>query len=155
MFIKRCTRNKNGKPHAYWQLVESYRTARGPRQRTVAYLGELSACEKHGWARLAVSADKVNDTCLYRTLDAILPLKPKIEMHLKQRIGELFAPEFELLLYDVTSTYFEGRCKANPQARYGYSPDHRPDCKQVCIALVAIRDGFPLGYEVFTAAVVM
>ena len=57
MFIKRCTGNKNGKPHAYWQLVESYRTARGPRHRTVAYLGELSACEKHGWARLAARLD--------------------------------------------------------------------------------------------------
>jgi hypothetical protein len=267
MFIKRCTRNKNGKPHAYWQLVESYRTVRGPRHRTIAYLGELSACEKHGWARLGaqldskaaskaqqqlllfeslsgpddtepvpdqvevnlksirvrntrdfgdvylaltlwralgldeffqeqgldsarqdvpwalmaciltiarfvepdselhvedtwyrrtgladmlgVSPDKVNDSRLYRTLDMVLPLKPKIEMHLKQRIGELFAPDFDLLLYDVTSTYFEGQCKANPQARYGYSRDHRPDCKQVCIALVATQDGFPLGYEVF------
>jgi transposase len=267
MFIKRCTRNKNGKPHTYWQLVESYRTARGPRHRTVAYLGELSACKKHGWARLAaqldskaaskaqqqlllferlsepddtepvpdqvevnldsvrvrntsdfgdvylalilwrtlgldeffqgqgldsarqdvpwalmaciltiarlvepdselhvedtwyrrtaladmlgVGADKVNDSRLYRTLDVVLPLKDKIQMHLKQRIGELFAPDFDLLLYDLTSTYFEGQCKANPQARYGYSRDHRPDCKQVCIALVATRDGFPLGYEVF------
>ena len=291
MFIKRCTRNKNGKPHAYWQLVESYRTARGPRHRTVAYLGELSACERHGWARLAaqldskaessaqqqlllfeslsepddnepvpdqvevnlesvrvrntrdfgdvylalilwrtlgypqrgwdeffqgqgldsarqvadapklwrrsdvpwalmaciltiarlvepdselhvedtwyrrtaladvlgISPDKVNDSRLYRTLDVVLPLKDKIQMHLKQRIGELFAPDFDLLLYDLTSTYgfgklttsFEGQCKANPQARYGYSRDHRPDCKQVCIALVATGDGFPLGYEVF------
>ena len=61
----------------------------------------------------------------------------------------LFAPDFDPLLYDVTSTYFEGQCKANPQARYGYSRDHRPECKQVCIALVATRDGFPLGYEVF------
>jgi transposase len=266
MFIKRCTRNKNGKRHAYWQLVESYRTARGPRHRTVAYLGELSATEKHGWARLAaqldskaaskaqqqlllfearedtddtepvpdqievnlksirvtntrdfgdvylaltlwrtlgldeffeqalalgrqevpwalvaciltiarfvepdselhvedtwyrrtaladmlgVSVDKVTDSRLYRTLDVVLPLKSEIEIHLKQRIGELLAVDFDLLLYDVTSTYFEGQCKANPQARYGYSRDHRPDCKQVCIALVATQDGFPLGYEVF------
>ena len=267
MFIKRCTRNKNGKPHAYWQLVESYRTARGPRHRTIAYLGELSACEKHGWARLAaqldskaarkaqqqlllleslsdphntelvpdqvqvnlnsvrirntrdfgdvylalilwrtlgldeffqeqgldsarqdvpwalmacivtiarfvepdselhvedtwyrrtsladmlgIRPDKVNDSRLYRTLDRVLPLKDKIQMHLKQRIGELFAPDFDLLLYDVTSTYFEGQCKANPEARYGYSRDHRGDCKQICIAVVATQDGFALGYEVF------
>jgi hypothetical protein len=84
-------------------------------------------------------------------------MNDKIQMHLKQRVGELFAPDFDLLLYDVTSTYgfgklttsFEGQCKANPQARYGYSRGHRPDCKQVCIALVATRDGFPLGNEVF------
>jgi hypothetical protein len=266
MFIKRCIRNKNGKPHAYWQLVESYRTARGPRHRTVAYLGELSSTDKRGWARLAdqldgkaakkarqqlflfqrrqdgddaepvpeqievnlksvrvtasrdfgdvflgltlwrtldldeffeaalpsgyedvpwalmaciltiarfvepdselhvedtwyrrtalsdmlgVGADKVNDSRLYRTLDVILPLKSRIENHLKQRIGELFAPDFDLLLYDVTSTYFEGQCKANPRAKHGYSRDHRPDCKQVCIGMVATEDGFPLGYEVF------
>jgi transposase len=54
-----------------------------------------------------------------------------------------------VLLYDVTSTYFEGEAAANPQARRGYSRDHRPDCKQVCIALVVTFDGFPLGYEVF------
>ena len=57
MFIKRCTRRKNGKHHTYWQLVESYRTARGPRHRTVAYLGELDPCEKQGWARLADQLD--------------------------------------------------------------------------------------------------
>jgi hypothetical protein len=57
MFIKRCTRRKNGKQHTYWQLVESYRTARGPRHRTVAYLGELNPCEKKGWARLADQLD--------------------------------------------------------------------------------------------------
>ena len=54
-----------------------------------------------------------------------------------------------MLLYDVTSTYFEGQAEANPQAQRGYSRDHRPDCKQVCIALVVTFDGFPLGYEVF------
>jgi len=266
MFVKRCTRSKDGKRHAYWQLVESYRTPRGPRHRTVAYLGELSGTEKRGWARLAaqldgkaarkaqqqgwlfetqgqgddsepvpeqievnlksiqvlgsrdfgdvflglilwrtldldeffekvlpsgreevpwalmaciltiarmvepdselhvedtwyrrtalpqmlaVRADQVNDTRLYRTLDMILPLKSQLETHLKGRIGELFSPDFDLLLYDVTSTYFEGLCQGNDQARQGYSRDHRPDCKQVCIALVVTRDGFPLAYEVF------
>ena len=57
MFIKRCTRRKNGKHHTYWQLVESYRTARGPRHRTVTYLGELNPSEKQGWARLAGQLD--------------------------------------------------------------------------------------------------
>jgi hypothetical protein len=68
---------------------------------------------------------------------------------LSRRCGELFAVENEVLLYDVTSTYFEGQAEANPLARRGYSRDHRPDCKQVCIALVVTFDGFPLGYEVF------
>jgi transposase len=265
MFLKRCARKKNGKPHTYWQLVESYRTPRGPRHRIVAYLGEMDANERCGWGRLAlhldgkaavqtqqlmlfdtvdthnndpvpqyvevdlkgvriertqdfgdvflaltlwrilgfdelfsknlpagreevswslmacvltiarfvepdselhvedtwyhrtalgqmlaVAAGKVNAARLYRTLDTILPLKPDIETHLKQRVGELFSPDFDLLLYDVTSTYFEGQAKANPQAKRGYSRDHRGDCKQVCIGLVATQDGFPLAYEVFS-----
>jgi len=264
MFLKRCTRTKDGKPHTYWQLVESYRTPRGPRHRVVAYLGELDKSERHGWGRLAlhldgkaaprarqltlfepadtddpdpvpryvevdlngmrieqtrdfgdiflalnlwrilgfdeffrqrlppgredvsfslmaclltiarfvepdselhvedtwyrrtaldpmlgVAVEKVNAARLYRTLDAILPLKSDIEIHLKQRVGELFSPEFDLLLYDITSTYFEGQARANPQAQRGYSRDHRGDCKQVCIGLVATRDGLPLAYEVF------
>jgi transposase len=264
MFLKRCTREKDGKPHTYWQLVESYRTPRGPRHRIVAYLGELDKSERRGWGRLAlhldgkaagrarqlmlfddmdtdlddpvpqyvevdlkgiriertrdfgdiflalslwrilgldeffnqkiparreevsfslmaclltlarfvepdselhvedtwyrrtaldqmlaVAVEKVNATRLYRTLDVILPLKSAIEIHLKQRVGELFSPDFDLLLYDITSTYFEGQAQANPQAKRGYSRDHRGDCKQVCIGLVATRDGFPLAYEVF------
>ena len=68
---------------------------------------------------------------------------------MSKRCGELFAVQNEVLLYDVTSTYFEGLAEANPQAKRGYSRDHRPDCKQVCIALVVTFDGFPLGYEVF------
>ena len=70
-------------------------------------------------------------------------------MFLKERLGELFDLKYDLLLYDVTSTYFEGQAAGNPQAKRGYSRDHRSDCKQVCIALVVTRDGFPLGYEVF------
>jgi transposase len=66
-----------------------------------------------------------------------------------KRYGELFAVENEVLLYDVTSTYFEGQANRNELARRGYSRDHRPDCKQVCIALVVSFDGFPPGYEVF------
>jgi transposase len=72
-----------------------------------------------------------------------------MERHLKGRLGELFGLEYDLLLYDVTSTYFEGECATNGQAQRGYSRDHRPDCKQVCIALVVSREGMPLGYEVF------
>jgi transposase len=71
-------------------------------------------------------------------------------VHLSRRSGELFAIENDVLLYDVTSTYFEGQAEANGLAQRGYSRDHRPDCKQVCIALVVTFDGFPLGYQVFS-----
>ena len=252
MYLRRCYRRKDGKRHAYWALVESYRTARGPRQRVVAYLGELdeqgrlgvqraaqpdpepqaglfdsqaspdwvevdlggvrversrpfgggwlgltllrqlglnelleglmpSGREEIPWSAmtvvlvlgrlldpsselhlaehgyeasalaelLGVPAAKVNDDRLYRALDRLLPHKPALERHLKQRLGELFDLDYDLLLYDVTSTYFEGLAAANPQAQRGYSRDHRPDCKQVNIALVVSRSGLPLGYEVF------
>lgn len=252
MYLRRCYRQKDGKRHAYWALVESYRTARGPRQRVVAYLGELDeegrlgvqrvaqpdpapqanlfdrqaspewvevdlrgvrversrpfgggwlglmllrqlglnellealmasgreeipwsvmtvvlvlgrlldpSSELH-WAEhgyeasalaelLGVPAAKINDDRLYRALDRLLPHKPALERHLKQRLGELFDLDYDLLLYDVTSTYFEGLAAANPQAQRGYSRDHRPDCKQVNLALVVSRSGLPLGYEVF------
>jgi transposase len=98
---------------------------------------------------VGVPADRVDDNRLYRTLDRVLPLKSALESHLKKRVGELFSPDFDLLLYDVTSTYFEGLAEGNPQAQRGYSRDHRPDCRQVCIGLVVTRDGFPLAYEVF------
>ena len=98
---------------------------------------------------LGVPVERVTDSRLYRTLDRVLPLKPKIETHLKERIGELFSPDFDILLYDVTSTYFEGTANLDPQAKRGHSRDHRSDCKQVCIGLVVTTDGFPLGYSVF------
>jgi len=98
---------------------------------------------------LGVPAAKVDDNRLYRGLDELLPLKEKSEVFLKERYGTLFGIEYDLLLYDVTSTYFEGQAAANPLAKRGYSRDHRPDCKQVCIGLVVTRCGLPLGYEVF------
>lgn len=253
MYVRRCYREKNGKRHAYWALVESYRTARGPRQRVVAYLGELdeggrigvqqavqpaSIAQEHlfgplssspewvevdihgvrversrqfggcwlglalvrqlglsrlleellppgregiSWSVMAqilvlgrmveasselrlaehtyessalaellgVPAEKVNEDRLYRSLDRLLPHKTALEQHLQERLGELFQLDYDLLLYDVPSTYFEGEAAANPQAQRGYSRDHRPDCKQVNIAMVVSRSGLPLGYEVF------
>ena len=98
---------------------------------------------------LQLGDEEVNKDRLYRALDHLLAHKAALEAHLAQRCGELFAVDNEVLLYDVTSTYFEGLAEANPQAQRGYSRDHRPDCKQVCIALVVTFDGFPLGYEVF------
>lgn len=98
---------------------------------------------------LGVAADKIQEDRLYRSLDRLLPHKEALERHLRDRLGELFGLDYDLLLYDVTSTYFEGQCAVNPLAQRGYSRDHRPDCKQVCIALVVTREGMPLGYEIF------
>src|SRR3989442_851316 len=98
---------------------------------------------------LDVPAPLVNDDRLYRALDRLVTHKTALQKHLVARLGELFALDYDLLLYDVTSIYFEGLADANPLARRGHSRDHRPDCKQVCLALVVTRDGMPLGYEVF------
>ena len=252
MFIRPCYRRKDGKRHAYWALMESYRTERGPRQRVVAYLGQLDEPQRWGvkaaaegrsgprqkqlfgdvrpqwvevdvkrvrvenrrdfggpwlglelveqlglkdfldrtipsgredisWSLMAlvlvmcrlcnpsselhiaehfyaqsalvdllgIPSEKINEQRLYRALDALLPHKEALEVFLKNRLGDLFGLEYDLLLYDVTSTYFEGQAEANPLARRGYSRDHRPDCKQVCIGLVVSKCGMPLGYEVF------
>jgi transposase len=98
---------------------------------------------------LGLPSERLNEDRLYRALDRLLPHKAAIEQHLMKRLGELFELSYDLLLYDVTSTYFEGLAKRNPLAQRGHSRDHRPDCKQVCIALVVTREGMPLGYEVF------
>jgi transposase len=275
MFLRRFQKRKNGKNHVYWALVETYRTAKGPRQRVVSYLGELKESEQSGWAQLSgklhrkktssannrsqpervqrslfdapqrhdpqaaalssqpvlvelngirlerprdfgdvwlawglwrllgfdtlleqemdagreeipwplvaailviarfcepsselhiettwyrktaledlldIPPEKVHTDRLYAGMDELLPHKETIEKHLKERLGQLFDLDYELLLYDVTSTYFEGQCKGNAQAKRGYSRDKRPDCLQVCIALVVTTDGMPVGYEVF------
>jgi transposase len=98
---------------------------------------------------LGVSPQKVHTDRLYAGLDWLAPHKQVIEKHLKEHLGDLFDLKYDLLLYDVTSTYFEGECKTNPMAKRGYSRDHRPDCLQICIGLVVTDDGMPLGYEVF------
>lgn len=252
MYLRRCHRAKDGKRHAYWALVKSERTAKGPRQKVVAYLGDMDEAGRLGlkefaqgtgqdpqrelfeqspsrwvevdasrvrvenprqfggpwlamqligrlglrevldrlmpigredvpWSIMAlvlvvcrlcdpsselriaetlfdrcaladllgISGAKVNDDRLYRALDRLLPHKTELEKHLKGRLGELFDLKYDLLLYDVTSTFFEGQAKNNELARRGYSRDNRPDCKQVCIALVVSRCGMPLGYELF------
>ena len=253
MFVRQCYRRVNGKRHAYWALVESYRTERGPRQRVVAYLGRIDDAGRLGvqeaaagrsgtprqrrlfdepepprWVEVNASAVRVencrqfggpwlalelirrlgldeffeqimprgqetvpwsvsalllviarlcepsselyiaeqwyaktalpellgvpprsvDDNRLYRALDQLLPHKEKLEAFLKSRLGELFALEYDLLLYDITSTYFEGQANF-PLAQRGYSRDKRSDCKQVCLGLVVSRCGMPLGYEVF------
>lgn len=263
MYVRQHFRKINGQRKAYWALVESVRTQRGPRQRVVSWLGAVdeagrlgvfqaakiqsgeSVCQSHfrqlalfeyedqpvepHWVQvnakavrvenskhfggpwlamqlieklkfddflrkhqapgresvpwslismtlviarlldpsselyiaeqwypktalpelLGVPQERVDDNRLYRALDELLPLKDQLEGHIKARMGELFDLDYELLLYDVTSTFFEGLCKANPLAQRGYSRDQRSDCKQVCIAMIVTRSGMPLGYEVF------
>jgi len=95
---------------------------------------------------LGVPDDAVTKDRLYRTLDALRRAKEAIEDDLKGRLGTLFDLDYELLLYDLTSTYFEGLAEGNDLARRGYSRDHRGDCKQVVLALVVSRDGFPLAH---------
>src|SRR6266852_268352 len=216
MYLRRCYRRKDGKRHAYWALVESYRTNRGPRQRVVAWLGVMDERGRLGvkrcaekntgyqtdfftktepeWVEVDVKRVRVERSRkfggpwlgrellrrleldrfleeklpngreeipwsamamililgrLCRALDTLLPHKKALEKLLKEKLGELFDLDYDLLLYDITSTYFEGRAEGNPQAQRGYSRDHRPDCKQVNIALMVSRCGMPLGYEVF------
>jgi transposase len=261
MFLRSHGRKKDGKDHTYWSLVETVRTADGPRQKTLCYLGELNnsaqarwlttvevfneqgetsqlklfpshvepppddpqvarvllnkvrlermrqfgACflglemwkrleldrffeqavdgesANVPWSRVAallainrlcapgselaveqrwypstalddllqIEDGKINDTRLYRCLDRILPHKTKLERHLKNRYGELFGAEFDVLLYDLTSTYVEGAAEKNPMVRRGYSRDHRPDCEQLVIALIVNNEGFPFSYETF------
>jgi transposase len=258
MFLRRNRKKHQGEDYDYWTLVESVRTACGPRQRTVATLGKLPGLdpgERVGWEHIAdildgkakpadfpntpadppawatvntrgmrverlrrfgdvylalalwrrlrldtffnealepgreeipwgtvaalltlarfcapsselqiaefwygktalddllgVAGDKVNEQRLYRGLDALLPHKDGLFKHFQQVYGELFGTTYDLLLYDITSTFFEGQEEANPQARRGYSRDSRPDCVQVCIALVVTPEGLPLAYEVF------
>ncbi len=98
---------------------------------------------------LGIGEGKINDSRLYRCLDRLLPHKTKLERHLKERYGELFGAEFDVLLYDLTSTYVEGQAEKDPMLQRGYSRDHRPDCKQVVIALIVNAEGFPLSYETF------
>src|SRR5436190_3937557 len=139
-----------GREDVAWPLVASILTiARFCRPRSEHYIETT-------WYRgtalddlLGVPIEKVHTDRLYDGMDELLAFKEELEKHLRGRVGELFRPNQELLIYDVTSTYFEGQCAANPMAKRGHSRDHRPDCPQVCIGLVVSEDGLPLGYEVF------
>jgi transposase len=111
--------------------------------------------ERHFYPRSAledivgVAASQVQTDRLYRGLDQLLKHKQGIEQHLRDRLATLFELSYDLLLYDLTSTYFEGQCAGNPMGKRGYSRDSRPDCLQVVIALIVTGDGYPMGYEVF------
>ncbi|EQD37319.1 transposase IS4 family protein, partial [mine drainage metagenome] len=140
----------SGKEQVGWEKVAAVLVA----ARLCEPSSELHIAED--WYRRTALGDllqlddlQINKDRLYRGLDGLLEHKAALEAHLSKRYGELFSAENEVLLYDVTSTYFEGQANGNELAKRGYSRDHRPDCKQVCIALVVSFDGFPLGYEVF------
>jgi transposase len=98
---------------------------------------------------LGIEPQKVHTDRLYAGLDELLKQKKTIEQHLRHRLGQLFELAYDVLLYDLTSTYFEGLCAGNPMAKRGYSRDSRGDCLQVVIALIVTTDGYPMGYEVF------
>jgi transposase len=98
---------------------------------------------------LGVPGDKINDDRLYRAMDVLLPQKDELCRHLQKRYSEIFESAFDFLFYDITSTYFEGTSESNPQAKRGYSRDSRPDCLQVCIGLVATKEGLPIAFEIF------
>jgi transposase len=108
------------------------------------------------WIRRTAMADivgedfsELNEDALYRNLDKLYPNREAIERELGEREKTLFNLDDTLYLYDLTSTYFEGQAKQNPQAKRGYARDKRPDCKQVVVGLVLDRDGFPKAHEVF------
>ena len=144
MYLRHTTVTRNGKTHTYWRLLRSVRVGRRMRQETVTQLGELDAQgrvrSRRAFAESLVGVER---------RPGLFDDKHALEQHLQERLGTLFGLDYDLLLYDITSTYFEGAAAANPLAQRGYSRDHRPDCKQVLIGLVVTRDGYPLGYEVF------
>ena len=141
-------------------LREAGLSARAQLLSEVMVLNRLVApCSEHAmpeWVQstalsdvLCVDLSELSDESLYRNLDRLHPNRGRIEEALAQREKSLFNLEDTYYLYDLTSTYFEGQCEANPKAQRGYSRDQRPDCKQVVVGLVLDRDGFPKAHEVF------
>ena len=141
-------------------LAEAGLSARAQRLTEIMTLNRLvSPASEHAmpdWIRRTALGDILGtdfaalaDDALYRNLDRLHPQRAAIEQALAARERTLFNLDDTIYLYDLTSTYFEGRCPHNPQAQRGYSRDHRPDCKQVVVGLVLDRDGFPTAHEVF------
>jgi transposase len=139
-----------GRESVCWELVACILSV----ARFCGNLSELEVAE-HWYGHcaledlLAVSYEQVNESRLYRGLDVLLKHKERLCQHLLKRYESWFKLRFEFLLYDVTSTYFEGQAMANVKAKRGYSRDKRPDCKQVNIGLVVTPEGLPIAYEVF------
>jgi len=140
-----------GREAVGWATVASVLVA----ARFCAQRSELGIAE--GWYEksaledlLGVEKERINEDRLYRGLDVLAAHKEKLCAHLIERYRDWFGVRMEFLLYDVTSTFFEGQAEKNPKAARGYSRDSRPDCKQVCIGLVCTPEGLPLSYEVFS-----
>jgi transposase len=141
---------ESGKEEIPWETMISFLTV----SRFCEAMSKLSIAERFADQSalsdiLGIDSLKVNKDRLYRSMDQMLPCKQALGEHLKKRYGELFHLDYELFLYDMTSTYFEGQCPQNPQAKRGYSRDQRPDCKQVTLALVITKEGLPLFFEIF------
>ena len=141
----------SGREEVPWERIACLLTV----ARFCAQPSELGVAER--WYQrtaledlLGVSWEKINDDRLYRGLDQLHQRKEQLTQHLLQCYESWFGVGFEFLLYDVTSTFFEGQVLGNPQAARGYSRDNRPDCKQVCLGLVVSPEGLPLAYEVFS-----
>ena len=140
----------SGREEVPWERIACLLTV----ARFCAQKSELGVAER--WYQrtaledlLGVSWEKINDDRLYRGLDTLHEHKEQLTQHLLKRYESWFGVGFEFLIYDVTSTFFEGQALGNTQAARGYSRDNRPDCKQVCIGLVVSPEGLPLAYEVF------
>jgi len=147
----------------FWERLLDHEPAEVPWSRVAAVLainrlcapGSELAIEERWYPATAlddllqIPAGSLNDSRLYRCLDRLMAHKTKLERHLRQRYGQLFEAEFDVLLYDLTSSYVEGAAAKDPLMQRGYSRDHRPDCKQVVIALIVNPEGFPLSYETF------
>src|SRR5437773_2102421 len=149
MFLRYKVRRKDGKEHRYWSIVENRRVSGGRTvQRQVLYLGEINDGQKAAWCRTIGAFDVAGKDNLYRCLDKLLAHKQELFSFLRQRWQTLFQADFEILLYDLTSTYFACDPPETGKRRFGHSRDHRSDCVQVVIALIVTPEGFPLTYEV-------
>jgi len=145
-----CELLESGREQVPWDLTACVLTvARFCGQRSELEVAERWYADSALEDLLGVPLAQINDARLYRGLDVLHAQKEKLCAHLLKRYQSWFGVQFEFLLYDVTSTYFEGQARRNQKAARGYSRDHRPDCKQVNIGLVVIPEGLPIGYEVF------
>jgi transposase len=141
---------QTGREEVPWELTACILTlARFCGQKSELEVAERWYADSALEDLLGVPFSQINDARLYRGLDVLHAHKDKLCGHLQQRYQSWFGVGFEFLLYDVTSTYFEGQAKSNAKAARGYSRDQRPDCKQVNLGLVVTPEGLPIGYEVF------
>jgi transposase len=139
-----------GQEDGPWELTACILTlARFCGQRSELEVAERWYADSALEDLLGVPFRQVNDSRLYRGLDVLHAHKDELCAHLLERYRDWFGVQFEFLLYDVTSTYFEGQALGNAKAARGYSRDHRPDCKQVNIGLIVTPEGLPIGYEIF------